>query len=83
MTLFHHVEKEIEWRREHGKAPGFEGLRACHPILAVGATGPLADQRMMADYFRELTSYTNLHRADSFWQTGSMALVGYEHHTLI
>lgn len=53
VTLFHHTEKEIEWRRQQGKDIGFDALRAfTPPIIAVGAEEPLADQRMMADYFR-------------------------------
>jgi len=52
IALFHHVEKEIAWRREHGKAPGFTALQASIPIVAIGSERPLADQLLMADYFR-------------------------------
>lgn len=52
VSLIHHAEREIEWRGKLGKNLGFDSLRACQPIIAVGAEQPLADQRMMADYFR-------------------------------
>lgn len=52
VSLFHHCEREIEWRTKLGKHVGFDALRSCKPLVAVGAQDPLADQRMMADYFR-------------------------------
>jgi hypothetical protein len=51
--MFHIIERELQWRRENGKEEGFEALKKFKPIIAVGADQPLADQRMMADYFRE------------------------------
>jgi inosine-uridine nucleoside N-ribohydrolase len=53
VSLFHHMEKEIEWRSKKGKELGFETLRASKPLVAVGAEEPLAEQLMMADFFRE------------------------------
>ena len=50
--MFHVIEKELRWRREHGLREGFESLRKVKPLVAVGADGPLEDQMMMADYFR-------------------------------
>ena len=55
--MFHVIEKEIRWRDDNGRAQGFESLRKFKPIVAVGAERPLADQIVMADYFRKL--YTN------------------------
>jgi hypothetical protein len=52
MTLFQIIEKEMAWRRENGKPEGFEALRACPPLVAVGAEEPLGEQLIMADYFR-------------------------------
>lgn len=52
VSLFHHIEQEITWRREQGQPGGFESLQHTKPLVAVGAEGPLADQMMMADYFR-------------------------------
>lgn len=51
--MFHTIERELSWRRENGKPEGFEALRACKPVVAVGANRPLQDKMMMADYFRE------------------------------
>lgn len=73
MSLFHWIEKEIEWRKVNGLPEGFEALRAHKPLgelwdvpwtvrrdnlieclVSVGAEEPLADQMMLADYFRKL-----------------------------
>lgn len=51
--MFNVIEKEMAWRKSQGLREGFEGLRDCRPIVAVGAKEPLGGQRMMADYFRE------------------------------
>jgi hypothetical protein len=53
VSLFHHMEKEIEWRSKKGLGLGFETLRASKPLVAVGAEEPLAEQLMMADFFRK------------------------------
>ena len=50
--MFHVIEKELRWRQKEGIPEGFETLRRLKPVVAVGADGPLDDQRMMADYFR-------------------------------
>ncbi len=52
VSLFHVVEKELKWRRDHGQAKGFETMKSFKPLVAVGAEEPLEDQLMMADYFR-------------------------------
>ncbi|KAF2761521.1 nucleoside hydrolase [Pseudovirgaria hyperparasitica] len=51
VAVFHFIEKEQEWRRSQGLPEGFETLKASKPIVAIGASGPLGDQVMMADYF--------------------------------
>lgn len=58
--MFHIIEREMQWRRQQGRPEGFEALRACPPIVAVGAEDPLEDQKMLGDYFRKclLLSYT-------------------------
>jgi hypothetical protein len=52
VSMFHILEREMHWRRERGRPEGFGALRACRPIVAVGAEDPLEDQKMLADYFR-------------------------------
>jgi len=49
--MFHTIEREMAWRKERGLPEGFEMLKQHKPLVAVGANGPLGDQRMMADYF--------------------------------
>lgn len=51
--MFHIIEREMKWRRENGKAEGFEALKAFKPVVAVGAEEPLKDQMMLGDYFRK------------------------------
>ncbi|KAK4999671.1 hypothetical protein LTR66_001356 [Elasticomyces elasticus] len=54
VSLFYVIEKEMRWRAENGREEGFEALKAFKPLVAVGPAEPLADQMMMADYFRGL-----------------------------
>jgi len=54
ISLFHIIQKEQAWRKQNGKPEGFDTLRAFKPMVAVGAEEPLADQLIMADYFRML-----------------------------
>lgn len=42
----------MKWRREQGLPEGFEALRSCKPIVAVGAEEPLGDPREIAAYYR-------------------------------
>lgn len=71
VSLFYHVEKEIAWRQAHGRTPGFETLRRSKPLVAVGADHPLADQMLMADFFRKcvfLTRTDNRLMLDRRWE---------------
>ena len=52
MTIFHVLEKELQWRREQGLPVGFEGMTKFKPLVAVGAEEPLQDRVENADYFR-------------------------------
>ncbi|KAI9886553.1 MAG: hypothetical protein M1823_001665 [Watsoniomyces obsoletus] len=51
VSLFHVIDRELQWRREQGLPEGFASLRTFRPIVAVGPEKPLSDQLMMADYF--------------------------------
>ena len=53
VSLFHVIERELEWRRTNGRFEGFDSLKAFRPLVAIGAQKPLMDQLVMADYFRE------------------------------
>lgn len=53
VSMFNVIEKEMAWRREQGLPEGFETLKRCKPIVAVGAEEPLGGQVLMADYYRE------------------------------
>ena len=53
MTIFHVLDKELQWRKEQGLPVGFEGMTKFKPLVAVGAEEPLHDKVENADYFRE------------------------------
>lgn len=54
VSLFYHVEKEIEWRKAQGLKAGFEALTTGpKPVVALGPEHPLEDEMLMADFFRE------------------------------
>lgn len=74
VSLFHHIEKEIEWRKANGRPIGFEALTKSKPLVAIGPEHPLADQMLMADYFREsmLSIPWRCSLADYGNQTGQM-----------
>ncbi len=55
--MFHVIEKEMKWRREQGLPEGFEALRSCKPIVAVGAEEPLGDPREIAAYYRKFDEF--------------------------
>jgi hypothetical protein len=50
--MFHILEREMLWRQQNGRDQGFGALRACRPVIAVGAEDPLENQKALADYFR-------------------------------
>lgn len=52
VALFHVLEKEKEWRKAQGLPLGFTTAETYKPIVAVGASHPLEDELLMADFFR-------------------------------
>ena len=61
--MFHVIGEERAWRTAQGRPSGFESLVEPKPIVCVGASGPLADQKRRADNFCALEIQSLLHRA--------------------
>lgn len=60
VALFNILDQEIKWRRDQGKAEGFDGLRS-KPTVAVGAEGPLDEQLIIAAYFHGRDGLAGIH----------------------
>ncbi|KAI4262077.1 MAG: hypothetical protein L6R42_002737 [Xanthoria sp. 1 TBL-2021] len=61
VSMFHVIEKEMRWRKEHGRPEGFEALKKSKPVIAVGADEPLGGERMQAAYYHGADGLGDVH----------------------
>lgn len=59
VSIFHVLEKELEWRKSQGKPEGFEALKAYKPLVAIGPEHALEEEVLKEDGFRR--SYNIAH----------------------
>ncbi|KAJ6784438.1 hypothetical protein PWT90_09970 [Aphanocladium album] len=55
------IEKEMAWRKANGRPEGFEALKACKPLVALGAEHPLEEKDLKFDHFHGLDGLHNVH----------------------
>ncbi|KAJ4163493.1 hypothetical protein LMH87_005217 [Akanthomyces muscarius] len=55
------IEKEMAWRKANGRPEGFEALKACKPVVALGAEHPLEEKNLKFDHFHGLDGLHNVH----------------------
>ncbi|CAL8584543.1 hypothetical protein XPA_010133 [Xanthoria parietina] len=61
VSMFHVIEKEMRWRKEHGRPEGFEALKKSKPVIAVGADEPLGGKRVQAAYYHGADGLGGVH----------------------
>ncbi|TQV97115.1 nucleoside hydrolase [Cordyceps javanica] len=55
------IEKEMAWRKANGRPEGFETLKACKPLVALGAEHPLEEKDLKFDHFHGLDGLHDVH----------------------
>ncbi|EJP70392.1 inosine-uridine preferring nucleoside hydrolase [Beauveria bassiana ARSEF 2860] len=55
------IEKEMAWRKANGRPEGFEALKACKPLVALGAEHPLEEKDLKFDHFHGLDGLHDVH----------------------
>ena len=87
VNMFHHIHLEIQWRQERGLPAGFGAMLAARPLVAVGADKPLAEDLLLADYFRMWKNNSPTIRTNNGRQTEWMDWVAlillYVHHNKV
>ncbi|KAI1180569.1 inosine-uridine preferring nucleoside hydrolase [Nemania sp. FL0916] len=63
VTMFHVLNKEMEWRKSNGKPGGFEAFKAYKPVVALGAEHALEEEILREDGFHGVDGLHGVHEA--------------------
>lgn len=61
VSIFHVLEREIEWRKSQGKPEGFEALKAYKPLVAIGPEHALEEEVLKEDGFHGIDGLHGVH----------------------
>ncbi|KAH8812821.1 inosine-uridine preferring nucleoside hydrolase [Xylogone sp. PMI_703] len=64
VSLFHVLDKELQWRRSKGKPEGFGSLKTYKPIVAIGPEHALEEEILMEDGFHGSDGLHGVHEAN-------------------